>query len=182
MAETIKDVNYRIKIYKYEPNKTYPKEEAEGLIRIIPEEIQITPRLQSMQAHHNANHALSYFSLIAHFALRGKRGWLDRRKASRIIEHLCCLQEFIGDESPSLGRTVDRLIAVLRSDLPSNATGWVQFFHRHRDLIQSFARHYGQETCFPQGAFSKLSDLACGRQYLRAWWWKMKVDRRIGGR
>ncbi|MDP3921085.1 MAG: hypothetical protein Q8R76_09825 [Candidatus Omnitrophota bacterium] len=142
----------------------------------------ITQRLQSMQEHHNANHALSYFSLIAHFALSGKEGWLDARKALRIIEHLSCLQEFVADEAQAHSRIIDRLIAVLRCDLPTNSKSWIRFFHRYRDLIQAFARYYCQETCFPAGAFGKLSDLAIGRQYLRSWWWKMKVRRYIKGR
>lgn len=150
--------------------------EEEGLLNVPKETEADNAQTQWMREHHNASHALWYFSMIVYAIIHDKPSQNTRHKTERILAHLSHLREFINEKDHRGKKIVTHLFDSLLSERPDSHEKWVRFIYAHWNLIWSFAECYGhQEKCFPESDFKCISDLIHQRHYWKLWWWKMQL-------
>ena len=134
-----------------------------GIVRIEREAQESEEEFHTHQEHHNANHALYYFSMITEGIVRGRTTGNDGEKTRRIREHLMTLREFIGEEKAGLKEAISRLLERLEVFRPVQRRSLARFIYENWPLILTLARAYGHdERCFPEDKYRKLRDVVLG--------------------
>ena len=146
-----------------------------GIVRIERGANESEQEFHSLQEHHNANHALYYFSMITDGVVRGRTTGDDGEKIRRIREHMMTLREFIREDKAELKSVVNLLLERLEKFRPVQRKQFARFVYKNWSLILSFAEAYGHhERCFPRDKYEKLRDIVSGKCYLRSWWWELR--------
>lgn len=152
--------------------------EKEGLLN-IPADIADTPEGEWMREHHNASHALWYFSMVIYSIIHGKASQNTLHKTERILAHLSHLREFISEKDVQGKKIVNSIFDVLLSEKPANHARWTHFIYAYWNLIWNFAERYGHhDKCFPAQDYKRICDVVHKRHYFRLWWWKIQLNQR----
>ncbi len=148
-------------------------DQKDGIIRIERNSADSEQEFKTTQEHHNANHALYYFSMIVDAAISGKRSGNDCEKIRRIKEHMRTLREFISEERAGVLKNINTLLRELEDFCPVQRKQFNVFICKNWELIRSFAEAYEHhDRCFPKDKYQKLQDVVSGKCYFKAWWWK----------
>ncbi len=151
-----------------------------GIVRIEKEANESEQEFYTLQEHHNANHALYYFSIITDSMLRGITTGNDREKIQRIKEHMMTLREFISEDKVELKRVVNSLLERLEKFSPVQRKEFAKSIYKNWSLILSFAEAYGHhDRCFSEDKYQKLQDVVLGRCYFKIWWWKLTTRKLV---
>lgn len=130
-----------------------------------------------IQEHHNARHALWFIYMVVTDIISGREQFSKAKSTNKIIAHLVCLKEFIDSSRLRLRLAVRQLSEALLVEFPDSSTKWTHFLFRHWFLVRTIAKEYqSDEKCFSLAYYEKVSDVLHGRQRMRFWWWKAKMN------
>lgn len=151
----------------------------DGLLRVLPSPGMSHEEAREMQAHHNINHALFYFSMMTYSIIRTRRRWPDEKKARRIIQHLSCAREFLTTgEKEEADHAVKSLLEHLADCRPASTPEWTYFLYMNWNSIQVLARLYGGKVnSFTDEAFQRIRDLVNKKHFWRGWWWGEQIEK-----
>ncbi|GEM_PF-2065176 len=151
-----------------------------GIVRIEKRPNESEQEFHTLQEHHNANHALYYFSMITDGIIRGRTTGDDSEKIRRIKEHMMTLREFISEDKAELRTVINSLLERLEKSSPIQRKQFAKFIYKNWSLILSFAEAYGHhERCFPKAKYQKLRDIVLGTCYLKLWWWELRLGKLV---
>ena len=143
-----------------ESQKVTQGEHENGILRVRNEFDISEEEKQTMQEHHNANHALWYFSTLVDAAVKEKENRLNEKKTQRITAHLKHLQAFIRESKTEIKVLVDEILKALEKENPQDFKSWIEFLAGHWQQIYDLAEHFGHhETCFPDASRVKIFEL-----------------------
>jgi len=151
-----------------------------GIVRIEKGANESEQEFYTLQEHHNANHALYYFSMITEGVLRGRTTGDDCEKIRRIKEHMMTLREFISEDKAELRTVINSLLERLEKSSPVQRKQFAEFVYKNWSLILPFAEAYGHhERCFPKAKYQKLRDIVLGTCYFKLWWWELRLGKLV---
>lgn len=162
-----------------EPSDPY-EDQTKGIVRIHRAANESDEEYHTLQEHHNANHALYYFSMITDGIVRGRTTGDDQEKIRRVKEHMMTLREFIGEDKAGVRTAVNSLLERFEKSSPVRRREFAKFIYENWSLILPFAEAYGhKERCFSEAKYQKLRDIVSGSCYIKAWWWELRWTRLV---